>query len=114
MRLLLGVQQGSAAITLCLTASVLVVYASTVYLQQRWSEEYDRLQVLQSEQRNLIAANEMLKNQLASQAQQPESGLIAPSPANTIFLPKSAEQPVAQPVAVVSQQSLAQRPPLGY
>ncbi|NJL02162.1 MAG: hypothetical protein HC910_16950 [Spirulinaceae cyanobacterium SM2_1_0] len=115
LRLLLGMQQGSTAIAFCLAALALAIYASTVYLQQQWSAEYDRLQTLQREQRSLMAVDAMVENQLARQAQQPESGLVAPSPTNTIFLPKATEPPTTRPVAVaVNQQSLAQRPPLGY
>ncbi len=117
VRLLLSIQQGSSVLAFGLACAVLVVYASTVYLQQQWSGEYEHLQALQREQRNLTAADELLKNQLASQAQHPESGLVAPSPTNTIFLPKAAESPVSAAATgsvAVQQSSLAQRPPLGY
>ncbi len=109
-------QQGSSAIAFCLATSTLIVYASTVYLQQQWSREYNQLQVLQREQRTLTALDATFENQLASQAQQPNSGLVAPSPSNTIFLPKAADEPIAPPETLSLSQppSLAKRLPLGY
>jgi hypothetical protein len=92
-----------------------MVYGSTVYIQQAWSEDFRQLEQLQREKRELTTANELMKNQLAQQATAPENNLVAPSPANTIFLPKATGQPV-QPVATPTTPlvSFTADAPLGY
>ncbi|NEO26238.1 MAG: hypothetical protein F6K03_04915 [Kamptonema sp. SIO4C4] len=114
LRTLLAVKNGTSILTGCLVTAVLIVYSSTVYVQQQWTEEYQRLEKLQREHRNLTAADEVFKNQLASQANQKNAGLVAPSPSNTIFLPRSEEKPfVNQQNAARSWKKAVDRP-LGY
>ncbi|NEO84668.1 MAG: hypothetical protein F6J87_10500 [Spirulina sp. SIO3F2] len=116
LRTLLVVQQGSSLLTFCLATAVLIAYGSTVYIQQEWSSEYRKLEQLQREKRELIAANELMKNQLAQQANLPNAGLMPPSPANTIFLPK-AESGAVTTVAAQTTTPLVEvtaKTPLGY
>ena len=93
LRFLLLIQHGSSLVTLCLVISTLIVYAGVVYSQQQWSSNYEQLKKLQRTYRHLIATNESLKNQLAEQAEQPETGLVAPDPDNTIVLPSPSQVP---------------------
>lgn len=83
--------------TYMLIAGMLVAYGSTVYLQQKWSQEYRKLENLQRYERELTTTNEVLKNQLASEAEQPATGLRSPDPAMAIILqassPKSSNFP---------------------
>lgn len=72
--------------TYMLIAGMLVAYGSTVYLQQKWSQEYRKLENLQRYERQLTTTNEALKNQLASEAEQPDAGLISPNPAMAVIL----------------------------
>ncbi|MGB0563901.1 MAG: hypothetical protein ACPGVO_19190 [Spirulinaceae cyanobacterium] len=116
LRLLFLVQQGSSLLAFCLATAVLITYGSTVYIQQEWGEEYRKLETLQREQRELIAASELMKNQLAQQASLPNAGLMPPSPANTIFLPKTNDRAFA-PSAAKSTTPLVDvtaKTPLGY
>lgn len=75
--------------TYILIAGMLVVYSSNVYLQQKWGQEYRKLENLQRAERQLTTANEVLKNQLAKQAEQPTTALISPNPAAAIILQAS-------------------------
>lgn len=113
--MLLWVQRGSCAIAFSLIGTVLASYAATVYSQQQWSEAYKTLERLQRETRNLTAADETLKHQLAEQAQNREEGLTFPSPKQTIYLSpsseKTAEPPVSKELAPVPSPSNV---PLGY
>lgn len=115
LRSLLIIQQGSSILTFCLATAVLMVYGSTVYIQQAWSEDFRQLEQLQREKRELTTANELMKNQLAQQATAPENNLVAPSPANTIFLPKATGQPL-EPVSTPTAPlvSFTADAPLGY
>ena len=72
--------------TSILITGTLVAYSSTVYLQQQWSQEYRKLENLQRQERQLTAKNEMLKNQLAVEAEQPSTKLSPPNPADAIIL----------------------------
>jgi hypothetical protein len=73
------------------------VYGWTVYTPRALSQEFKKLRTLQSHERQLVSTNEMLKNQLAKQAEKPNSGLIRPNPNYNVFLPSSqAMTPIIQ------------------
>ncbi len=113
LRTLLIIQRGSSILTFCLATAVLMVYGSTVYIQQAWSEEFRQLEQLQREKRELTTADELMKNQLAQRAAAPENGLVAPSPANTIFLPRATNQSV-QSAPITPLLEVRPDAPLGY
>ncbi len=72
--------------TYLLIAAMLAAYSSTVYFQQRWNQQLRKLENLQRHERQLTTTNEVLKNQLASEAEQPSTGLMPPNPADAIIL----------------------------
>lgn len=78
--------------TYILITGMLAVYGSTVYSQQKWSQEYRKLENLQRDERQLITKNEVLKNHLAKEAEQPVTELVAPNPADAIILHSSSRQ----------------------
>ena len=76
----------TSVITFLLVSATLIVYGWTVYSQHLWSKSYKKLQDLQRDERQLTKHDEALKNRMAQEAQKPYSGLVSPTPANTIFL----------------------------
>ena len=115
LRSLLFLQRGSSVVTFCLIGTTLAVYAWTVYTQQLWSREYRKLENLQREERQLTGANEVMKNQLAQQAESTGTGLVPPNPANTLFLPPAPQRSVAAtPNNANSDPKPAPKMPLGY
>lgn len=90
-------QRGSTLITLLLGAGVLAIYGWSVYSQRTWSQAYRQLSDLQREERELVAASETRKQQIAQQAESPKAGLVRQVPANIIFLPPETLQPQVQP-----------------
>ncbi|NJN85184.1 MAG: hypothetical protein HC881_01205 [Leptolyngbyaceae cyanobacterium SL_7_1] len=111
LRGLLVAQRGSTLITFCLSVAALAVYSWTVYSQQLWGREYQRLETLQRNERQLMTASESLKNQLATQAETSESGLILPNSENTIFLQTAPVRQISP--ATVATPSASPKP-LGY
>ncbi|MFQ4141549.1 hypothetical protein [Chlorogloeopsis sp. ULAP02] len=106
----------SSVMTFLLVAAMLVVYGWTVYSQQMWSQAYRKLQTLQRDERQLTTNNEVLKNQMAQEAQTSAAGLVTPSPAGTVFLRPAPESsnpvvPNVTPNSELQQQKLT---PLGY
>lgn len=79
-------QKRFGAATLLLMGGMLLVYGATVYTQQKWSQEYRKLENLQRYERQLITTNELLKNQMATEAETPATGLVAPNPSEAIVL----------------------------
>jgi hypothetical protein len=107
-------QRGSSAVTFLLIAVTLVIYGWTVYSQQLWGQTYRQLESLQRKERQTTAANEVLKDQMARQAESPKAGLVAPDASRSIFLQPAPNRPnvvapVAPPVA-----PLAPAKPLAY
>lgn len=114
LALLLRCQQASSIATLLLVAGVLTVYGWTVYIQQRWGQEYDRLEAFKKQERQLVSANELLKNQMAEQAENPTAGLLLPDPSNAIFLTPAPQRPEVKPKSAVPPAEPVPTRPLGY
>jgi hypothetical protein len=114
VQLLVQAQRGSLVIAFILVTATLIVYGSTVYTQQLWSKEYRKLKTLQRNEREMIATNEGLKNQLALQADQPGSGLVPPTPDSTIFLQPAPQRPTLMTSPNVPKAEVEPNTPLGY
>lgn len=117
LRALLVAQQGSAIAAWTLVGSVLVLYGWTVYAQQAWSQVYRKLDHLQQNEQQIVAANEMLKDYMAEQAEGSGSGLVPAKPPSNIFLERAPQRPAPKPGVSVeaNPQTTADLPkPLGY
>ena len=68
----------------------LTMYGMTVYAPQQWTQKYNQLQQLQKKERQFTFSDEMIKHQLALDANQANSGLVNPDPTQPpIFLPET-------------------------
>lgn len=114
LKLLMKVQRGSTVMTLLLMGTVLAIYGWTVFTQQRWGHEYRRWGALQKHEQQLMATNEVLKNQMAQQAETPKAGLVAPDPSSMIFLAPAAPRPAVQPDIEASTPDRLPNRPFGY
>jgi hypothetical protein len=114
LKLMIKVQKGSTVLTFLLMGTVLAVYGWTVLTQQRWGHEYRRWGALQKHEQQLMATNEVLKNQMAQQAENPKAGLVAPDPSSMIFLTPAAPRPAVQPDVEASTPDPLPNRPLGY
>ncbi|MDX2243026.1 MAG: hypothetical protein NW224_20290 [Leptolyngbyaceae cyanobacterium bins.302] len=119
LRLLIHLQRGSVVVAFVLVTAALVVYGSTIYMQQHWSKGYNKLKSMQRSERQMIAAEGLMKNQLIQQAEQPGSGLVPRTSDHTIVLEPAPERvPVtANPVLpnpVLKVEPSTQSEPLGY
>ncbi|MBD2441242.1 hypothetical protein [Nostoc sp. FACHB-110] len=106
----------SSVVTFLLVAAALVVYGWTVYSQELWSKEFRRLQDLQRNERQLTTTNAMLKNKMAEEAEKTTTGLVAPTPDRTIFLPSASSSPNPVPAQTKPNSPKLQSTsePLGY
>ncbi|MBD2034785.1 hypothetical protein H6F76_07020 [Leptolyngbya sp. FACHB-321] len=114
LRLLIQAQRSSVVVAFVLVTATLFVYSSTVYTQQLWSKEYRKLKTLTRNEREMIATNESLKNQLALQAGQPGSGLVPQTPDSTIFLQPALQRSASSPSTNLPQAEAVPKTPLGY
>lgn len=110
------VHRYSSIVTFLLVAVALVVYGWTVYSQEMWSKEFRRLQNLQRNERQLTTTNAMLKNKMAEEAEKITTGLVAPTPDRTIFLPSASHtpNPMAAETKPNSPKLQSTSSPLGY
>ncbi|XHU96383.1 MAG: hypothetical protein JJP05_02855 [cyanobacterium endosymbiont of Rhopalodia gibba] len=99
---LLLINKVSAIFAFCLVTLTLGVYGWTVRVPTLWSQEFRKLTKLQQEERYLVGANEVLKHQLAQQAQKPEAGLTQLHPKDLIFLPDVKVVPLSVTDATIS------------
>ncbi len=111
IQLLTRLQQGSTAITCLLVTSALAVYGSTVYVDKSTEYALARIDRLQGESQQLTAANEAIKQSLAEQAMQAESGLTPYKAGDVLFLEPA---PVRDPANVNSAPDKARDRPMGY
>lgn len=110
----------SNALIFFLIAVVLGLYSGSVYSQRAWTQEHDNLENLQRQERQLTTANEVLKNKIAQQAEQPETGLFPADPTKAIFLKPAPQRSVSPADTIVSSTKLTNRRaasdtlPIGY
>ncbi|WP_424098544.1 hypothetical protein [Moorena producens] len=117
LKALLFLKLGSDIVTFTLIATAVTVYSWTVYSQQQWTQEYRKLEELQRDERNMTATTEVIKDQLAQQAENPATGLVTPNPSNTIFLKRAPERPQRQPFTAFTkppEPKPKKITPLGY
>lgn len=112
LRLLNGLQQGSAIVMSLLVTSALVVYGSTVYVDKSTNRALIELDALQGESQQLTSANEAIKESLAEQANQPDSGLRPHDTGDMLFLTPEPLRKGAAPAAPTAPAALPR--PLGY
>ncbi|WP_293355860.1 MULTISPECIES: hypothetical protein [unclassified Microcoleus] len=116
---LLRVERASSAALVLLLGGALTLYGLTVYGEQRWSQEYQKLETLRRGEQQLSAASEVLKHQLAKEAENPETGLAVQKPGDTIFLRPAPENRSPGAAAPNSEEPALQKrsggeTPLGY
>ncbi|MBE9061327.1 hypothetical protein [cf. Phormidesmis sp. LEGE 11477] len=111
LRLLHRVQQGSTVLTGLLVTSALVAYGSSVYIDRSTNQALAQLNALQSESQQLTTANESIKQSLAEQAIEENSGLEPYAPDDMLFI---TPEPRRAPVKDVEEKKPTQLQPLGY
>ncbi len=107
---LLTLQKRFSLLTFVLVLATLTTYAWTVYAPKLWSREYRKLEALQRHERHLTTTNETLKNQLADQAEKPNSGFSKANPSHNIFLPAkpisppspATDKPLSDPSPIIT------------
>ncbi|WP_414581580.1 hypothetical protein [Scytonema sp. PCC 10023] len=112
---LFALHRHSSIMAFLLVATTLVVYGWTVYSQQLWSQASRKLQNLYRHERQLMTANEVLKNQMAKEAERPPAKLVSPTPAGMLFLKRAPVEP--NPVLNKTPNSEIQQQtsnPVGY
>jgi hypothetical protein len=119
LRALLSLQRTSSLLTFLLLGCTLTIYGSTVYDQQRWTEQYQKLETLRRNEQQLNSASVVLKHQIAATANDPATGLMPQQSSDMIFLVPAPERPAPPSVSAgnlhpqSTQKSITQIP-LGY
>ena len=112
LKLLILLQKSSSLLAVVMMLSSMGIYLATVRIPQLWSQEYEHLEALQRQERNLVAMDESLKYEIARQAEQPEWEMSAIAPENTLFLQANSSKLPQK--AVASNFKIEQSIPLGY
>ena len=112
LQLLKVLQISSSGVAAVMMLSSIGVYLSTVRIPQLWSQEYETLEDLQRQERQLVALDESLKYEIAQQAEQPELEMSAIASENTMFLQARSVKP--QESSTEDKPKLWQSIPLGY
>lgn len=93
LRTLMVAQRIVTPLTLVCVGALSAVYGWRVHTQQAWDTQYRHMEALERQERQLIAADEIVKHQLAEEALQDESGLVTSNLNNTLFLDAPAPPP---------------------
>lgn len=101
------IQKGSFAIAIATMSASISLYASTVKIPKLWSQEYQHLEDLQLQERQLVAVNETIKYQIAQEAGR-DHRLIISKPESAIFISPAKVQ-AKKPVNLEkNQQKIAE------
>ncbi len=117
IRVLLLFQYTSSVLTLGGIAITLVMYGLTVYTQQLWNRQYEKLQTLQRHERTVISINEALKDEIIESGNRTRQNLVPLTPDRMIYLqpapiPESPDNDASSPEKLEPPQ-INDRP-LGY
>ena len=81
-------QRGVCLMTVTLVGLALGLYGQSVYQQRQWGQAYERLEDLKKIEQQGMTFNEVMKNNLAEQAEQPGSSMQPRVPGATIPVEK--------------------------
>jgi hypothetical protein len=113
LRALVQGQKISILLALGLGISALTVYGLTFYAQHLWGQEYQKLDSLRRNNRQMSAYIGVMKNEIATQAEQSRGTLVRKSPETLIFV-KPAPRPADPPPAKSPKPTIKSIPPVGY
>jgi hypothetical protein len=113
LQLLTWLQKGSSYVAAITMLSSISIYIATVRIPQLWTQEYENLEELQLQERQIVAIDESLKYEIAQKAQQPKLKMSNISPENTVFLQPNSVTPSSKK-AIAGARQFEQSIPLGY
>jgi hypothetical protein len=102
------IQKGSFVVAIATMTASISLYASTVKIPKLWSQEYQHLEDLQIQERQLIAVNESIKYQIAQEASQ-DKNLSISKPESAIFISPAKVAPRKPVDLEQNQQKIAER-----
>ena len=108
------IERRSSVVMLVLVVAMAAVYGWTVYSQKMWSQAYRKLETLQRHERQLMTTNEVLKNQMALQAEKLAMGLVPPNPTSLLFLQPTPQRSAPAATKPTVQPKQLTPIPLGY
>jgi hypothetical protein len=112
----LGLERCKRYSTMAASACVLAlvpVYGLAVATQSHWSQGYQKLQELQRQEQQLIAARAQVRSQIVEKAQQ-QANLIPQLPATSVFLRPAPARPVAAHNLNTAELPTSALKPLSY
>lgn len=111
LKVLNQVQHGSTVVTGILVAGALVLYGSSVYVDRSVNRTVSHLNHLQSDSQQLTSANEAIKQSLAEQAMEEDSGLEPYEAGDVLFV---SPEPLREQKEVAETEKADRFKPLGY
>lgn len=99
-------QKGSFGLAIASMTASIGLYISTVNIPKLWSQEYQHLEDLQRQERQLIAINETIKYQIAKEAAQSD-GLAISKPESAVFIVPAETKPKNQSDVTKNQSQLS-------
>lgn len=101
------IQKGSFALAIATMSASISLYASSVKIPKLWSQEYQHLEDLQLQERQLVAVNETIKYQIAQEAAS-DHRLVISKPESAIFI-SPAQVQAKKPIDLeATQQKVAE------
>lgn len=112
LKTLLLIQKGSFGLAIASMSATISLYIYTVQIPKLWSQEYQQLENLQRQERQLIAINETIKYQIAREASKNGQLSISESQSALFISPKKVNPKIAN--KPVNQKAVENRSSLGY
>jgi hypothetical protein len=104
MRSLSFLKYGSGLLTGGLIFVAITVYGGNVSTQRQWSESYRQLESLRRTERQLVVANEVIKNKAAQESSTTKQ-LVRLDPAQRLYLPAPNPAPEPSPKNIANDLS---------
>ena len=107
LKVLSLLQKGSFCLAIASMTTSIGVYISTVQIPKLWSQEYQHLENLQRQERQLIAINETIKYQIAREAGV-DSRLSVSKPESAVFVSPAKVEAKSEPSINKNNQAIVE------
>ena len=114
LRALKKIENLSVMVALLLVGSAVVTYGWAVYSQQLWGKNYNRLDTLRRDERQLLKGSELMKNDIARRTDPKQYGLVPRNSDHMVVIPSAPLRPPLPTRNMGPDRNAKPITPIGY
>lgn len=114
LRALKKIENLSVMVALLLVGSAVITYGWAVYSQQLWGKNYNRLDTLRRDERQILKGSELMKNDIARRTDPKQYGLVPRNSDHMVVIPSAPLRPPLPTHNMGPDRNAKPITPIGY